>query len=57
MNLTYRVNIFISHVKTIKFMQNSNTIDEGGLVSIKYELTYNEKTNEFIIGYSYDYSK
>lgn len=32
-----------------KIYANSNTIDEGGLVSIKYELTYNEKTNEFII--------
>lgn len=28
---------------------NGNTTNEGGLVSVKYELTYDDKTNEFIV--------
>lgn len=32
-----------------KIYANGNTTNEGGLVSVQYELTYDEKTNEFIV--------
>ncbi len=32
-----------------KIYANSNTTNESGLVSVKYELTYDEITNEFIV--------